>query len=66
MWEHVGRDVSKVRRNQIIKGPGSHNQEASVILKKRGGSCGSVLKLVGRGEARWNRDWKEAKLKLLC
>lgn len=34
MWEHVGRDVSKVRRNQIIKGPGSHNQEAGVILKK--------------------------------
>lgn len=37
IWEQVGRDVvSKVSRNQILKGLGSHNQEAGVILKKMG------------------------------
>lgn len=36
IWKKVGRDVSKVSMNQILKGLGSHNQEAGVILEKMG------------------------------
>ena len=35
-WEQVGRDVSKISRNQILKGLGSLKQEAGVILKEMG------------------------------
>ena len=50
-WEQVGRDVSKISRNQILKGLGSLKQEAGVILKEMG-SCRNALKLVGKWAAR--------------
>lgn len=64
MREHAGRDVSEVRRNQILKGLGSHNQEAGVILKKKG-KLWKCFKTGGEGGSKMRQTLEEDKVEAI-